>query len=366
MSASSETAPPAETIGAALPAGAAPSVEGAPPFDTARLEAYLRDRGLVSGPITLRRIGEGHSNLTYLVSDGERRVVVRRPPPPPIPPGGHDVVREARVQRALWDEPVPVPRILAVEESTAVIGAPFYVMAHVAGIVATTRTPPALDTPAGRRAVGEALVDTLAALHRVDHAAAGLGDFGRPSGDVTRHLRRFARIVDPDGHGLPGELGALLDWLVDDPPAPAAPTIVHGDFRLGNVMLAADPPARLVAVLDWELATIGDPLRDVGYLLATYAVPGEPPHALTEMSAATLADGYPSHAELAARYAAATGTEVSNVDWYTAMALWKLAVLFEYQRRRVADGIGDAYYFRPGLVEGFLAAARPLTTGANL
>ncbi|WP_250284652.1 phosphotransferase family protein [Frankia sp. CiP1_Cm_nod2] len=390
MSASSETAPPAETIGAvppagaalpalpALPAGAVPSagpvppVEAvasggsAPPFDVGRLEAYLRGLGLCRGPITLRRIGEGHSNLTYLVSDGECRVVVRRPPPPPIPPGGHDVVREARVQRALGDEPVPVPRILAVEESTAVIGAPFYVMAHVAGIVATTRTPPALDTPAGRRAVGEALVDTLAALHRVDHAAAGLGDFGRPSGDVTRHLRRFARIVDPDGHGLPGELGALLDWLVDDPPAPAAPAIVHGDFRLGNVMLAAGPPARLVAVLDWELATIGDPLRDVGYLLATYAVPGEPPHALTEMSAATLADGYPSRAELAARYAAATGTEVPDVDWYTAMALWKLAVLFEYQRRRVADGIGDAYYSRPGLVEGFLAAARPLTTGANL
>jgi aminoglycoside phosphotransferase (APT) family kinase protein len=335
------------------------------PFDRLVLEAFLRDRDLVGGPTTLRRIGEGHSNLTYLLSDGERSMVLRRPPRRPYPPGGHDVMREARVQRALQDSPVPVPRILATDETERVMDVPFYVMEHLDGIVATTSTPPALDTQGGRASLAEALVDTLAALHRVDYAAAGLEDFGRPSGDVERHLRRFSRIVDPDEHGLEGELGALLDWLIDDPPAPAGPAIVHGDFRLGNVMLATSAPARIIAVLDWELATIGDPLRDVGYFLATYAVGDESLHALTAMSAATLADGYPSRAQLARRYAAATGIELPNVDWYTAMALWKLAVLFEYQRRRVTDGIGDGYYAQPGLVEGFLTAARPITTGAR-
>ena len=334
------------------------------PFDRLALEAFLRDRGLVDGPITLERIGDGHSNLTYLISDGERSLVLRRPPRPPYPPGAHDLMREARVQQALGDSPVPVPRILATDTED-VMDVPFYVMEHLDGIVATTHTPRSLDTHAGRASLANALVDTLAALHRVDYAAAGLEGFGRPSGDVERHLRRFSRIVDPDARGLDGELGALLDWLIDDPPAPAPPAIVHGDFRLGNVMLASSPPARIRAVLDWELATISDPLRDVGYFLATYAVREEPLHALTAMSAATLSEGYPSRTQLAERYAEAAGIEVPNIEWYTAMALWKLAVLFEYQRRRVVEGIGDHYYAQPGLVEGFLAAARPITTGAR-
>jgi aminoglycoside phosphotransferase (APT) family kinase protein len=326
------------------------------------LEEYLWDAGLLRGPITERcPIGDGHSNVTELVSDGSARLVVRRPPPPPLPPGAHDVVREARIQRALQDSGVPIPRILAVEETGEVVGQPFYVMGHLDGIVVTDLAPEALD----EASVAYALVDTLAALHRVDHVAVGLGDLARPSGDVAGHLRRFARMIDPDEHGLDGELGALMGWLCADPPLPAAATIVHGDYRLGNVMLAAEPPARILAVLDWELASIGDPLRDLGYLLATYAVPGEPLHALTELSRATLFGRWPARAELADRYAEATGTDVAAVGWYEAMALWKLAVLFEYQRRRFADGIGDEFYAQPGLVEGFLSAARQIAEGAR-
>jgi aminoglycoside phosphotransferase (APT) family kinase protein len=326
------------------------------------LEAYLRAEGLLVGPIAERhRIGDGHSNVTELVCDGRLSVVVRRPPPPPLPPGAHDVVREARIQRALQDTGVPVPRILAIEETGEVLGQPFYVMSHLDGIVVTDTAPDVLDGSA----TATALVDTLAALHRVNHVSVGLGDLARPSGDVARHLRRFARMIDPDERGLDGELGALQAWLSDDPPVPAAPAIVHGDYRLGNVMFAATPPAQIVAVLDWELASIGDPLRDLGYLLATYAVPGEPLHALTQMSRAALAGGWPGRTELADRYALATGADVSAVGWYEAMALWKLGVLFEYQRRRVADGIGDEFYAKPGLVEGFLAAAQQITEGAR-
>lgn len=337
----------------------------APPFDVGALETYLRRRDLCTGPITLRRIGDGHSNLTYLVDDGDRQCVVRRPPPPPIPPGGHDVLREARVQRALAGSGVAVPKVLAVESDEQVMDVPFYVMEYLNGIVATTETPAALDTPADRAHLAHALVDTLARLHQIDQHAVGLGDLGRPSGDARRHLRRFARIIDPEEQGLSGELGALLEELLDNPPVPGPATIVHGDFRLGNVMLAPDLPPRILAVLDWELATIGDPLRDLGYFLATYAVPGEPSHALTELSAATLAEGYPSRRELTQRYARTTGRDAANIDWYVAMALWKLAVLFEYQRRRVVDGIGDRYYASKGLVEDLLSAARHATTGAN-
>jgi aminoglycoside phosphotransferase (APT) family kinase protein len=326
------------------------------------LEAYLRAEGLLAGPIAERhRIGDGHSNVTELVGDGRRSVVVRRPPPPPLPPGAHDVVREARIQRALQDTGVPVPRILAIEETGEVLGQPFYVMSRLDGIVVTDTAPTVLDGSA----IATALVDTLAALHRVDHVSVGLGDLARPSGDIARHLRRFARMIDPDERGLDGEVGALQAWLSDDPPVPAVPAIVHGDYRLGNVMFAATAPAQILAVLDWELASIGDPLRDLGYLLATYAVPGEPLHALTKMSCAALAGGWPGRAELADRYALATGADVSAVGWYEAMALWKLAVLFEYQRRRVAEGIGDQFYAKSGLVEGFLAAARQITEGAR-
>ena len=337
-----------------------------PPFDLGALETYLRDREICRGPVTLRRIGDGHSNLTYLVDDGDRRVVLRRPPLPPIPPGGHDVVREARIQRALADTPVPVPTILAVEDGGPVMDAPFYVMDYLDGFVVTTRTPEPLDNPTDRLGLAEALVDTLAELHRVDYRVVGLEDFGRPATNVARHLRRFSRIIDPEDQGLAGELGALLDWLVRDPPTPQPPTIVHGDFRLGNVMIAPGAPPRILAVLDWELATIGDPLRDLGYFLATYAVPREPLHGLTTLGTATLEDGYPSRASLAERYARSSGRGLSDITWYVAMALWKLAVLFEYQCRRVAHGVGDEYYARPGLVDELLSAARHVTTGANV
>lgn len=334
------------------------------PFDLAALEATLSAAGLVEGPVTLERIGDGHSNLTYAVTDGARSIVLRRPPLPPFPTGAHDVAREARIQRALAHTPVPVPEILLVDDAQQVMDVAYYVMEHLDGDVATTETPAGLDTPAGRAAIGEALVDTLVALHAVDPADTSLEVRAVPA-DVGRQLRRFSRMIDAGERGLDGELGTLLDWLLADPPAPQRTALVHGDFRLGNVMLSRDAPARVLAVLDWELASIGDPLRDLGYFLATYAVGGEPLHALTDMSSATLADGYPSRAQLAERYAAATGAELARLDWYVALALWKLAVLFEYQRRRAVKRVGDPYYAQTGLVDGFLTAARTITTGVT-
>jgi aminoglycoside phosphotransferase (APT) family kinase protein len=235
---------------------------------------------------------------------------------------------------------------------------PFYVMEHVDGVVATETLPVAVDTGAGRAATAHAFIDTLAALHAVDWRGRGLAGFGRPEGFLERQLDRLPRLIADGSGALPAPFGALRDRLAASRPQSGPPALLHGDFRFGNVMLAADPPARPAGVLDWELAGIGDPLADLGYTLATYAVPGEPLHALTAMSTVTLHDGFPSRAELAARYAAATGRELSRLAWYEAFQLFKLAVLFAYNRRRTAEGEGDPYYADPGLVGGLLDACR--------
>jgi aminoglycoside phosphotransferase (APT) family kinase protein len=296
------------------------------------------------GTLTAREIGDGHSNLTYLVTGGERPVVVRRPPPPPVPPGGHDVLREARLILAIQGAGVPVPEVYAVAQEGEVLDFPFYVMSYVDGVVSTT------DTPAGlvenRAEIAYAMVDTLAALHAVDWRAAGLEGFGRPEGFNARHLRRMAGLVDGQ------KFEPVRGWLEANVPPESGDAILHNDFRVGNVMLSKEPPARILAVLDWELATIGDPLLDVGYFLASYPE-GESETPTQDLGTMFLEPGYPTRAELAERYAADTGRDLSNLRWYTVMALWKLAVLYEYAHRRGED----AYYQDPALVARFLAAA---------
>jgi aminoglycoside phosphotransferase (APT) family kinase protein len=322
-----------------------------------RLADFLEARGLTAGPVSTRPIGDGHSNLTYLVSDAAgRRVVVRRPPPPPTPPGAHDMLREARLIGALGRSPVPVAELLATAEAGEVIDVHFYVMSFAEGPVVTTGTPAPLDTPEVRRRIGESLVDTLADLHVVDWRAAGLADFGRPEGFNERHLRRMARLVaDADGHPPP-HFAVIGSWLAARVPAESGAAIVHNDYRIGNVVLSTQQPGRIAAVLDWELATIGDPLFDLGYFLAS--VPGEPPHNPTQaLGTAMLEPGWPTRAELAERYAEHAGADLADLDWYTALALWKLAVLYEYGHRRAVRGVGDPYYADQGLVQAFLSDA---------
>ncbi|ROS32089.1 phosphotransferase family protein [Amycolatopsis thermoflava] len=326
------------------------------------LARFLAAREICAGPVTTRRIGDGHSNLTFLVSDGQRRVVVRRPPPPPIPPGAHDMLREAKLIGALAGTDVPVADVLAVGQAGEVIDVPFYVMSYVEGPVITERTPEALSTPADRRRIGESLVDTLAALHAVDWRARGLADLGRPEGFNARHFRRMGRLIaDADGKP-PAEFAGIDAWLAAHVPPEAGATIVHNDYRLGNVIVAPEPPGRILAVLDWELATLGDPLFDVGYFLASWPVAGQPRTPTEDLGVAVLEDGYPTREQLAERYAAATGRDLSTLDWYTALALWKLAVLYEYGRRRAVQGVGDEYYADAGMVKSFLTAAEQVAS----
>src|SRR5215207_9475799 len=212
------------------------------PETLARLGSFLCERGITSEVVTARAIGDGHSNLTYLVSDGTNRVVVRRPPPPPTPPGAHDMLREAQLIGALADTDVPVARLLATAEAGEVIDVHFYVMSFSAGPVITIETPAALASPASRREIGEALIDTLADLHAVNWRAAGLEDFGRPEGFNARHLQRMGRLVADAEGNPPPHFAAIDSWLAAHVPPESGDAIVHNDFRIGNVVVEAKAP----------------------------------------------------------------------------------------------------------------------------
>jgi aminoglycoside phosphotransferase (APT) family kinase protein len=253
---------------------------------TEPLEAFLDEHGIGAGPIEAEPVGEGHSNVTFVVRRGDAEVVLRRPPRGPLPPSAHDVLREARVIGALQGK-ARVPGVLAVGDDEQIIGAPFFVMDKVEGHVVTSEIPGELDTPDDRRRMGEQLVDALVEMHGVDWEAAGLEGFGKPTGYLERQLRRFGGLWE---HNKTREMEAVErvgGWLRDNLPDSGPATIVHGDFRLGNVMFAPSAPAELIAIFDWEMATIGDPLADLGYLCTLWTDRDDPDLGMFELSAVT-------------------------------------------------------------------------------
>ena len=309
------------------------------------LEAFLDAQGLGSGPLEAEPVGEGHSNVTYLVHRDGGSWVLRRPPRPPLPPSAHDVLREARLLSAVQDADVRTPRALATCDDEAIIGAPFYVMERVEGHVMTIDVPAAL---AGEtRRIGEDLVDALVEIHAVDWRACGLEGYGKPTGYLDRQLRRFGGLWEHNRTRDLPVLERVTAWLAEHKPESGEATIVHGDYRLGNTMFAPDAPARLVAIFDWELATIGDPLADLGYLVATWSQADDPEDALRGLSAATRAPGFPTRDELIARYEERSGRSMSDVRWYMTLALWKSAVFLEGSyKRRLAGTTEDAFFDR--------------------
>jgi aminoglycoside phosphotransferase (APT) family kinase protein len=328
------------------------------------LEAYLDSVGLGRGRLEPERIGEGHSNVTYLLRrDGEARLVLRRPPRPPLPPSAHDVLREARLLRAIEGAGVRAPRVLAACDDDSVLGVPFYVMERIEGTVITSEVPAPLDEPDERRLIGEELVDALVEMHAVDWRACGLEGFGKPTGYLERQLRRFGGLWE---HNKTRELPPVRevgDWLGRNMPESPDATIVHGDYRLGNTMFRHEAPARLVAIFDWEMATIGDPLADLGYLTATWSRPDGMRETMFDRMSVTHADGFPSRDDLVARYEDGTGRSMSDLRWYQALALWKAAVFMEGNYKRSLAGTTDDPWLKmfdegvPQLAE----AARQLT-----
>ena len=316
--------------------------EPAPLLVREPLAEFLDGAGLGSGALEAERIGEGHSNVTYLVRRGDERFVLRRPPRPPLPPSAHDVLREARLLSALADTPARVPRVLAVCDDESLLGVPFYVMEEVAGTVITDAVPPALDSPAERARIGDELVDGLVEIHAVDWRAAGLEGLGKPSGYLERQLRRFNGLWE---HNKTRELPIVAevgDWLAANLPDSPSATIVHGDYRLGNTMFADDAHARLAAVFDWELATIGDPLADLGYLTVTWVAPDDPGDTMfSALTSVTRQPGFPSREQLIARYEQQSGRSMGALHWYQALALWKAAVFMEGNYKRFLAGASD-------------------------
>jgi aminoglycoside phosphotransferase (APT) family kinase protein len=322
------------------------------------LREFLDRHGLGEGQIHASPIGDGHSNVTYLIARGETELVLRRPPRPPLPPSAHDVLREARLLRALRDTPARVPLVLAVCEDPATIGSPFYVMERIEGEVMVTSIPDALDVPAQRRRIADQLIEALAEIHAVDWRAAGLEGFGKPTGYLERQLRRFTGLWGVNKTREIPAVERVGSWLAENLPQSGAATIVHGDYRLGNTIFAPEQPARLAAVLDWEMATIGDPLADLGYLCMMWTEKDDPAGGLREaLGAITRREGFPTRAQLIDDYERHTGRSMRDLRWYTTLALWKSIVFMEGNYKRAIAGSTDDPYLK-SFGEGVLELAR--------
>lgn len=313
-----------------------------PGLDLAALRQYL-DRehpGLVSGPLTADVVQGGRSNLTYIVTDGTGRWVVRRPPLGHVLPTAHDMGREYRVMSALRDTAVPVPGMLSHCSDTDVLGAQFYVMEHVEGTPYRTEDELRALGAQRTRSVALSMVDTLVDLHAVEPGSVGLADFGKPDGFLERQLRRWRKQLDGSrSRDVPG-IDELHDRLQASLPTSPAPAVVHGDYRLDNLLV--DSSDRITAVLDWEMSTLGDPLTDLALLVA-YAE--RDTLDLDVVSNVSGAPGYPGTDEVVERYARRSGRDVSTLDWYVGFAFFKLAVILEGIHYRFSQGqtVGEGF-----------------------
>jgi aminoglycoside phosphotransferase (APT) family kinase protein len=313
-------------------------------LDRKGLGAWLRDRlPGAEGPLELAQFPGGHSNLTYLLRFGDREYVLRRPPLGPVAPTAHDMTREYRVLSALWPLFPPAPRPYVLCEDPGVIGSVFYVMERRRGIVVRTAVPPEIgEDLARRRRVSEAVVDTLVGLHAVDWDRAGLAGLGRPAGFVERQVRGWAeRYERAKTRDLP-VIRDLARWLAERIPPSPLPVLLHNDFKLDNMMLDGADPGRVVAVLDWEMATLGDPLIDLGLLLCYWADRQDPPARRDSVSQVTAEPGFLTRGEVLARYATMTGRDVSRIAFYETFALYKVAVVVQqiyvrYHRGQTQD-----------------------------
>jgi aminoglycoside phosphotransferase (APT) family kinase protein len=339
------------------------AVDGVPGIeDGPRLARWLSDHGIASGEhLDIELIAGGRSNLTYRLDLGASRLVLRRPPLGHVLPTAHDMTREFRVLTALSGTDIPVPVPVATCDDPDVIGAPFYLMEFVDGQVLRTREDGERLTPEQARQLSERLAEMLAAIHAVDIEAVGLTGFGRPQGYLARQLARWQRQWElSNTRDMPG-YDRLVERLTAGLPPDGDHTLVHGDFRLDNMLvtLGAHPAvAAVAAVVDWEMSTLGDPLADLGLTLIYSADPDEPRWLDVGIGAAVTArPGFLSRAELAARYAELTGRDLSGIGYYMAFGCFKLAVVLEgiharfLQHQTVGEGFEREGFAVPVLIE---------------
>ncbi len=337
-------------------------------FDGARVADYLR--GKLPGSdqaLSVRQFAGGHANLTYLLRYGEGHDVIeyvlRRPPLGPVAPGAHDMSREHRVLSVLWQAFPLAPRSFVFCDDAAILGAPFFVMERRHGVVVRGAIPTEFGggaDAASNRKLSEVVVDVLAQFHAVEAAKAELGDLGRPEGFLARQVKGWTERYERarvDAFPLAGE---LQRWLLDNLPVSPPPTLLHNDWRLDNMAVAADDPSRCVAVYDWDMCTRGDPLCDLGTVLAVWYDPDEVPPSLNPMP--TLAPGFLRRAEAARRYGEQSGRDLSQLAYYLVFGTFKMAVVLQQIYFRFHQGqTKDARF--AGMGEGAkslfrLAAAR--------
>ncbi|ELZ18974.1 aminoglycoside phosphotransferase [Haloterrigena salina JCM 13891] len=315
--------------------------------DKGALVAYLEEHLGEVDDYEIERHQEGHSNETLFVTWGGEDLVIRRPPPGETADTAHDVLREHRVTAALADTDVPVPETKVACDDHDVIGSDFYVMERLEGDVLREDEPNRFADPDHRRRIGEELVDTLAKIHRLDYAEIGLGEFGRPAGYTQRQVDRWGKQlswafeVTEDEREVP-VLYEVGDWLEANVPEDHPHSLVHGDYKLDNVMFASGTPPELNAVFDWEMATLGDPRADLGWMLSYWRDPKDPAPEIPELVTRFMErEGYPTRVELVDRWEELTGLEFEHERFYRTLAVYKLAGLGEMFFRRHLEGNAD-------------------------
>ncbi len=332
--------------------------------DKEKLATYLEAELGAVGTYDVAHHQEGHSNETLFVTWGDRELVIRRPPPGETADKAHDVLREYEVIDALQDTDVRVPTTVAATEDHDIIGSDFYVMEREAGTVLRAGEPERFQNPDARRAVGAELVDRLAEIHAVDHEAVGLDEFGYPEGFTQRQVKRWSEQfewafqVTTDERDVP-VVHDVMEWLKANAPEDHLQTLVHGDYKLDNVMYAPADEPEIASIFDWEMSTLGDPLTDLGWMLSYWwdEKDPDPPESTDTLSTTFMADpDYSTRQELVDRYEDATGFEFEYERFYRALAVYKLAALGEMFFRRFLEGNSDDPMY-PKMREGVPALA---------
>ena len=309
-------------------------------LDQDRLADYLRLAVGLEGPLRVQQFPGGHSNLTYLVSAGEREVVLRRPPFGSTVKAAHDMGREFKVLSALGPVFPKAPRVLAFCEDASVLGAPFYLMERVGGLILRSRVPEGVALPPDTISrLCAALVDTLVELHGLDYAAAGLAGFGTPEGYALRQVAGWTKRYRAAQDAEVAEMDAVARWLAEHVPSAQGASLLHNDYKHDNLVLDPARPDRIVAVLDWEMSTLGDPLMDLGTTLAYWVEEGDRDELKAVAFGPTRLPGSYTRRQLVDRYAERSGRAVHDLDFYYCFGLFKIAVVVQQIYYRFRQGL---------------------------
>lgn len=337
------------------------SVRPGEELDLAHLDLFLRDKFPgESGPLIVRQYPSGHSNLTYSVQFGLREMVLRRPPFGSKVKTAHDMGREFRVLSKLHAHYPPAPHVLLFSDDLSILGAPFYLMDPIHGVILRRDVPAGLNFPQEVTArLSESFIDNLARLHSLDFAPIGLADLGKPQGYLDRQVRGWIeRYHGSKTHDL-SEVQSISDWIQRNMPPEDSPALIHNDYKYDNVVLDPIDLTRIIGVLDWEMCTIGDPLTDLGTALAYWIDAGDPEEMLATRWGPTTYPGSLTRAQLVQRYAQKSGRDVSNMPFYLAFARFKIAVIVQQIYFRYHQGLtkDERFATMPQLVKLLLRAS---------